>query len=99
STMPDCREPRGGSAMRLPGKVGIVTAAASGMGRAGAVRFAREGAAVAVVDIDRDRSAAVVREIAEAGGRAFALIAEDSSPIHDRTPQRAQRGKSCYLSL
>ena len=38
--------------MRLEGKIGIVTAAASGMGRAGALRFAREGAAVAVVDID-----------------------------------------------
>ena len=32
--------------MRLENKVGIVTAAASGMGRAGALRFAREGAAV-----------------------------------------------------
>jgi NAD(P)-dependent dehydrogenase (short-subunit alcohol dehydrogenase family) len=29
--------------MRLAGKIGIVTAAASGMGRAGALRFAREG--------------------------------------------------------
>ena len=38
--------------MRLEGKIGIVTAAASGMGRAGALRFAREGAAVGVVDID-----------------------------------------------
>src|SRR5262249_12720017 len=34
--------------MRLNGKIGIVTAAASGMGRAGALRFAREGAQVAV---------------------------------------------------
>src|SRR5258706_294052 len=32
--------------MRLANKIGIVTAAASGMGRAGALRFAREGAAV-----------------------------------------------------
>ena len=39
--------------MRLEGKIGIVTAAASGMGRAGALRFAREGAAVGVVDIDQ----------------------------------------------
>ncbi len=39
--------------MRLQNKIGIVTAAASGMGRAGAVRFAAEGAAVAVVDLDR----------------------------------------------
>ena len=40
--------------MRMKDKCGIVTAAGSGMGRAGAVRFAREGAAVAVVDIDAD---------------------------------------------
>jgi NAD(P)-dependent dehydrogenase (short-subunit alcohol dehydrogenase family) len=38
--------------MRLQGKIGIVTAAASGMGRAGALRFAHEGASVAVVDLD-----------------------------------------------
>lgn len=38
--------------MRLDGKIGIVTAAASGMGRAGALRFAKEGAWVAVVDLD-----------------------------------------------
>ena len=40
--------------MRMKDKCGIVTAAGSGMGRAGAVRFAREGAAVAVVDIEAD---------------------------------------------
>jgi NAD(P)-dependent dehydrogenase (short-subunit alcohol dehydrogenase family) len=40
--------------MRLASKNGIVTAAASGMGRAGALRFAREAAQVAVVDaLDR----------------------------------------------
>ena len=38
--------------MRLKGKIGIVTAAASGMGRAGALRFAEEGAKVGVVDVD-----------------------------------------------
>ena len=41
--------------MRLDNKIGIVTAAASGMGRAGALRFAREGAAVGVADIDQGR--------------------------------------------
>ena len=40
--------------MRMAGKIGIVTAAASGMGRAGALRFAREGAQIAVVDVDAD---------------------------------------------
>lgn len=59
--------------MRLPGKVGIVTAAASGMGRAGALRFAKEGASVAVVDLDEGAAAAVARQITEAGGKAIAL--------------------------
>ncbi len=62
--------------MRLEGKVGIVTAGASGMGRAGAVRFGREGAAVAVVDLDRERAEAVAAEIREAGGRAVALAGD-----------------------
>ena len=40
------------SAMRLKNKRAIVTAGGSGMGRAGCLLFAREGAAVVVVDID-----------------------------------------------
>ncbi len=62
--------------MRLKGKIGIVTAAASGMGRAGALRFAREGAAVGVADIDADGVAAVAREIAAAGGRVLSLVGD-----------------------
>src|SRR5579862_9895815 len=62
--------------MRLENKIGIVTAAASGMGRAGALRFAKEGAAVGVADIDAARVAAVVGEITAAGGRALALVGD-----------------------
>ena len=62
--------------MRLQGKIGIVTAAASGMGRAGALRFAKEGAAVGVADIDADGVARVVGEIEAAGGRALALAGD-----------------------
>jgi NAD(P)-dependent dehydrogenase (short-subunit alcohol dehydrogenase family) len=62
--------------MRLHGKIGIVTAAASGMGRAGALRFAREGAAVAVVDRDAAGAQSVVAEITGAGGRAIALAGD-----------------------
>lgn len=40
--------------MRLEGKLAIVTAAASGMGRAGVERFVREGARVAAIDISDD---------------------------------------------
>ena len=62
--------------MRLEGKIGIVTAAASGMGRAGALRFAREGAAVGVVDIDEAGVEAVVREISDGGGQAKGIVAD-----------------------
>ena len=62
--------------MRLENKIGIVTAAASGMGRAGAIRFAREGAAVGVVDIDQAGVDAVVGEITAAGGRALGLVGD-----------------------
>src|SRR6266853_3112236 len=66
----------GEETMRLQGKIGIVTAAASGMGRAGALRFGREGAAVGVVDIDQDGVDAVVGEIAGAGGRALGIVGD-----------------------
>jgi NAD(P)-dependent dehydrogenase (short-subunit alcohol dehydrogenase family) len=59
--------------MRLEGKIGIVTAAASGMGRAGALRFAREGAAVAVVDLDAAGVEAVVGQITQTGGKAIGI--------------------------
>ena len=62
--------------MRLEGKNGLVTAAGSGMGRAGAFRFAKEGAAVGVVDIDEAAVAAVVEEIEEAGGKAVGIVAD-----------------------
>ena len=62
--------------MRMQGKVGLVTAAASGMGRAGAILFAREGAAVGVVDIDEAGAQGVVEEIKRAGGRAIAIAGD-----------------------
>ena len=62
--------------MRMTGKIGIVTAAASGMGRAGALRFAREGAQVAVVDVDADGVKRVVGEITAAGGVAHGITAD-----------------------
>ena len=70
--------------MRLAAKVGIVTAGASGMGRAGAIRFAREGAAVAVVDIDEGATQQTVREITLAGGRAIALAGDLCDEIFAR---------------
>jgi NAD(P)-dependent dehydrogenase (short-subunit alcohol dehydrogenase family) len=62
--------------MELSGAVTIVTGAASGIGRAGAIRFAQEGAKVCVVDLRQGPADATVAEITAAGGTAIAVAAD-----------------------
>jgi NAD(P)-dependent dehydrogenase (short-subunit alcohol dehydrogenase family) len=52
------------------GKVAVVTGGSSGIGRASALAFAREGARVVIADVNGEGSAETVRMIAEAGGAA-----------------------------
>jgi len=59
--------------MRLAEKVAIITGAARGLGRAFAGRLAREGASVAIADIEEELAASVVDEITAAGGKAMAI--------------------------
>jgi NAD(P)-dependent dehydrogenase (short-subunit alcohol dehydrogenase family) len=60
-----------GSPVTLNNKVAIVTGAASGIGRATAKAFAREGARVVVSDIAVDGGEETVRQIKSAGGEAI----------------------------
>ena len=58
------------------GKVAFVTGAASGIGRATALAFAREGASVVVADISEQNIRDTARLIEELGGRALAVACD-----------------------
>ncbi len=62
--------------MKLEGKVALITGAGSGMGRATALLFAREGAKVAVNDVNLASAEKTAEEIQKAGGTAIAVQAD-----------------------
>ncbi len=76
--------------MKLANKVALITGAGSGMGKAAALLFAKEGAKVAAIDINEESAAETARQIRAEGGRAFALRAdvsraEDASAMVEAT--------------
>ena len=82
---------------KLQGKAAIVTGATSGMGRATALLFAREGAAVVASGRDPERGRAVVDEIRAGGGRAEFVpgdvsLQETNERLVGRVRARVRRG-------
>jgi NAD(P)-dependent dehydrogenase (short-subunit alcohol dehydrogenase family) len=66
--------------MKLSGKVAFVTGAGSGIGRAAAIRFAREGAAVAVIDLRERTARETAATIVAEGGNSVAYATDVGSP-------------------
>lgn len=76
--------------MQLTDKVAIITGGASGIGRATALLFAREGAALVIADLNAEAGQDVVNEIEKAGGQARfesadVTSAADCRRVADRT--------------
>jgi NAD(P)-dependent dehydrogenase (short-subunit alcohol dehydrogenase family) len=79
--------------MRLEGKVALITGGTSGIGSATAMRFAGEGAAVAITGRNSERGAQVVQDIVAKGGEALFIrsdvrSAEDCRRAVDQTLER-----------
>ena len=88
-----CRDRAGDGTMspRLEGKRALITGASSGLGRGAALRFAVEGASVAVGGRDPGRVDRTVREITDAGGVAIPAVGDVSQP-RQRRSRRTGRG-------
>jgi NAD(P)-dependent dehydrogenase (short-subunit alcohol dehydrogenase family) len=81
---------------RLQGKIGIVTGAGSGIGRACAIALASEGARVALVGRRKDRVEALAQEI---GDSAFAISADVSNPSEIRRLINESVSRFCGLNV
>lgn len=64
----------------LENKVAIITGSASGIGKAAAILYAREGASVVISDIDEKAGNAAVTEIKKSGGEAMFVKTDSSDP-------------------
>lgn len=83
--VPDCGETSYQGSGRLTGKRAVITGGDSGIGRAVAIAFAREGADVLIAYLNEDEDAQDVKRYVEEAGRKCVLVSGDlSEPAHCR---------------
>ncbi|HEV7854413.1 MAG TPA: SDR family oxidoreductase [Mycobacterium sp.] len=83
--VPDCGENSYRGSGRLRGKRAIITGGDSGIGRAAAIAYAREGADVLIAYLNEDADAKEVAQLVEDAGQRCVLVAGDlSDPAHCR---------------
>lgn len=83
--VPDCGEDSYRGSGRMTGKRAIITGGDSGIGRAVAIAYAREGADVLISYLDEDSDAKEVAALVEDAGRKCVLVKGDlSAPAHCR---------------
>ena len=84
--VPDCGESSYQGSGRLRGKRAVITGGDSGIGRAVAIAYAREGADVLIAYLNEDSDAKEVAQLVEEAGQRCVLVAGDlSHPAHCRT--------------
>lgn len=66
--------------LKLTGKVAIITGAASGIGRATAIRLAMSGAKIGLIDLKEEKAKTVMEETKAIGGEAIILDTDISKP-------------------
>ena len=83
----------------IEGSVALVTGAAQGIGRAIALRLARDGADIAVVDVNEAKVGAVAKEVAALGRKATPITADVSDRDQVHAAVRQARGELGSLEI